>query len=143
MPLCDNDQPLCTTGYFALACEKMNDYGRALRAGVFDTVKSSANIRYYEQGWRLEKCVEAELNRAEGLWAAWWLEFGPSKGGWIIESSVSVSPDVLHYTYESRFVTSVPEFAEQIDLAVGELKVALQENQSFAEEVQRIRQRNI
>ena len=38
--------------------------------------------------------VEAELDPSEGLGAEWWLEIGPgSAGGWMIESSLAISPD--------------------------------------------------
>ncbi len=124
------------TGQFALACEQMNEFARSLRgSSAFGMVRTGADIRHYETGWRLEKWVEAELDKDEGLWAAWWFEFGPREDGWIIESHLAVSPDVFFAGLEDRFATSPQEIGEQLSVVVEDLKNALVKNQQFAEEV--------
>src|SRR5262249_47664951 len=88
-------------------------------------------------GWRLEKWVEAELDRVEGLWAVWWLEFGPSKDGWIVESHLSINPDVLFIGLEDRLAASPKELEEHFLAVVDDLIHALQQNSEFAEEIKR------
>jgi hypothetical protein len=127
-----------TTGQFALACEEMNEYARLLReSSLFGTVRTGADIRCYETGWRLEKWVEAELDKDEGLWAVWWLEFGPTKNGWIIESHLGINPDVLFVGLESRSIESLRDFEQHLSAAVRQLKGALEQDGDFAREVRK------
>src|SRR5262245_28599728 len=131
-------QELSLIGHFALACERMNEFARSLRgSSLFGTVSAGADIRYYESGWRLEKWVEAELDRAEGMWAAWWLELGPTKDGWIVESHLSTGPDGLFIGLEDRLAASPKELEEHLSAVVEDLKHALQQNSEFAEEIKR------
>jgi len=123
-----------------LACEHMNEYARLLRgSSEFESVRTGADIRYYESGWRLEKWIEAELDKDEGLWAAWWLEFGAHEDGWIIESHLAISPDVFFAGLEDQIVTSNQEIGGQLELVVDDLKNALVKNQQFADEVRKRR----
>lgn len=97
-------------GHFALACERMNEFSQSLtQSSHFASVRAGADIRNYESGWRLEKWVEAEIDRVEGLWAAWWLELGPRKDGWMIESHLAVSPDISFIPLKDRFAASCDE----------------------------------
>jgi hypothetical protein len=55
-----DEQDTLATGHFASVCEKLNAFGRALRESKrFYSVRTGADIRYYENGWRLEKSIEA------------------------------------------------------------------------------------
>jgi hypothetical protein len=133
-----NEQESTPTGQFALACERMNEFARTLReSSRFETVRTGADIRYYKNGWRLEKWVEAELNKDQGLWAAWWLELGPHERGWVIESHLAVSPDIFFAGLEDRTATAPQELREQLTAAVDDLKLALDQNMPFAEEVRK------
>jgi hypothetical protein len=127
-------------GLFAMACERLNDFARSLRKqSVFGNVKSRADIRRYEDGWRLQKWVEAELDPLEGLWAAWWLEVGPSStGGWIIESSLSVSPDGIFIGLQDANVNTTEELERCLTVTVDDLEAALEHNTEFAEEVRKL-----
>jgi hypothetical protein len=133
-----NVQELTPTGLFALACERMNEFARTLReSSRFETVRTGADICYYKNGWRLEKWVEAELSKGEGSWAAWWLELGPHERGWVIESHLAVSPDIFFAGLENRVATAPEELRNQLTAAVDDLKQALDQNTSFAEEVRK------
>jgi hypothetical protein len=136
MPL--NEQEPTETGQFALACERMNEFARTFRDSCrFETVRTSADIRYYENGWRLEKWVEAELNKGEGLCVAWWLELGPYERGWIVETHIAISPDIFFAGLEERTATSVQELRQQLIFVVDKLKKALDQDKQFADEVQK------
>lgn len=133
-----NEQEPAAIGQFALACERLNEFALRLReSSRFETVRTGADIRYYKNGWRLEKWVEAELSRNEGLWAAWWLELGSLEQGWIIESHLAVSPDIFFAELEVRTATAAEELRSQLTAAVDNLKRALDENTPFAEEVRK------
>ena len=124
------------TGYFALACEELNEFARSLStSSLFGTVRTGADIRCYETGWRLEKWVEAALDKAEEVWACWWLEFGATKKGWIIQSHLSISPDGVYIGLQDRTADSPAEFQQYLSAVVQELKDALEKNQQFAKEV--------
>jgi hypothetical protein len=130
-------------GQFALACEQMNDFARSLRSeSVFGTVRTGADIRYYENGWRLEKWIEAELEPSQGLWSAWWLELGPHPDGWIVESSLSISPDALFLGFEDRTATSLVELEQCLADSVDNLKRSTSENPQFLEYLRRYRETN-
>ena len=84
----------------------MNEFSRTLRKS-FTLVRTGADIRSYEKrGWRLEKWVEAELDSTEGLWAAWWIEMGATENGWIVESQLAISPDILFIGLADRLAVS-------------------------------------
>ena len=49
---------------FAAACERLIEYGIKLRAsGRFFDVRNGAGTRNYQSGWRLEKWIEADINK--------------------------------------------------------------------------------
>ena len=121
---------------FAQACERMNDFARSLReSGRFHEVRAGADIRSYRNGWRMEKWVEARLHSKEELWAAWWLEIGPRPDGWMIESSVAVSPDIFHDGLNDRIANTPDELTKQLSAAVEELQSALRQRNGFADAV--------
>jgi hypothetical protein len=126
-------------GLFALACERLNDFARSLRTqSVFGKVRSRADIRYHEDGWRLQKWIEAELDQSKGLWAEWWLILGPSTGaGWNIESSLSISPDEIFIVLQEATVNSLGELERCLTVAADQLEQALQQNKEVAEEVRK------
>ena len=131
-------------GQFALACEQMNEFARTMcRSRRFATVTTGQDIRYYRGGewsrggWRLEKWVEAELDKDEGLWAAWWLELGPHERGWLVESDVTICPDIFSAGLDDRMATSPQELGKQLNAAVDDLINALDRNKQFAEEVRK------
>ena len=124
--------------HFAIACERMNDFARSLRrSSVFQEVRTGADIRQYESGWRLEKWVEAQLDPNEGLWAAWWLELGASDRGWVVKSHLAISPNILFIGLADRFAVSPSELERSLSTAVEELRDAMQNNLEFAQEVKR------
>ena len=134
------EQASSPIGYFALACERMNGIARSLReSSFFETVTTGADIRYYQNGWRLEKWVEAELDRTEGLWAVWWLELGPCENGWLVESNFGLNPQGLSVYLEDRFAGSLSELEQHLSAAVEDLELALEQNREFAEEVKKRR----
>jgi hypothetical protein len=141
-PMNEPERETLVIGHFALACERMNEFAQSLRrSSLFMTVRVGADIRNYESGWRLEKWVEAELDKDKDLWAAWWLEFGLCKDGWIIESHLAVSPDAFFFAFENRIATSPQEFGQQLLGVIADLEHSLEQNQQFAEEVRKKRQR--
>jgi hypothetical protein len=134
------EQDSSSTGQFALACEKMNEFARSLRLSLaFESVRTGADIRYYETSWRLEKWVEAEIDGDEGTSAAWWLEFGPHHNGWVVRSHVAVSPDIFFAALEDRVATSPEEVGQRLSVVVDELKNALQQDRQFADAVEKTR----
>jgi hypothetical protein len=133
------EQELFPIRQFAFACEQMNEFAQSLRASSkFGMVRTGADIRNYKNGWRLEKWVEAELNKEQGLWAAWWLESGPREKGWIVESHLAVSPEVFYFGLEDHFASSPQELSQQLSKTVQHLKDALDQNHEFAEVVKKI-----
>jgi hypothetical protein len=132
----DKMRELCPVGSFALACEQLNDFARSLReSSRFATVRAGADIRFYESGWKLEKWVEAELDRDEGSWAAWWLELGPNANGWKLDSHISISHGALLIGMEERSCTTLDALERNLATAVEELTHALERNDLFAQEV--------
>jgi hypothetical protein len=124
---------------FAEAGERLNEYARSIRDSKrFMTVRTGADIRRYDGAWRLEKWMEAELDQQSGLWAAWWIELGPSEAGLVIESHLSVSPDVLHIELPTRRAETADELEDQLRSAVSCLVSALDENPAFSGEVHRL-----
>jgi hypothetical protein len=137
-PMNESEREALVIGHFASACERMNEFARSLhQSSRFVSVRTGADIRNYESGWRLEKWVEAELDRAEGLWAAWWLELGRGERGWVIQSHLAISPDVLFVGLMDELATSPEEIEKLLSAAVENLKDALNQNQQFAEEVKK------
>ena len=110
---------------------------RSLRnSALFDTVRNGANIRHNLDGWRLQKWLEVELDRTEGLWAAWWLELGADKDGWLIESSLSIDPEILFIGLPDRFAATTEELRDRLTEVVDELTGALEQNREFADQVE-------
>src|SRR5688572_33469053 len=67
---------------FAAACDQLNEYSRRLDASSrFFDVRTGADIRNYESGWRLQKWIGADIHTGGvekgGLCACWWLELRP------------------------------------------------------------------
>jgi hypothetical protein len=123
-------------GHFASACERMNDFARSLRGSAdFIEVKTGADIRSYESGWRLEKWVEVLINQPEGLWAAWWLELGSVDHKWKIESHLAISPDILFIGLSDRLAASPAELESCLATAVEELCSALDKNPEFSHQI--------
>src|SRR2546430_896947 len=124
------------TEAFGRACEQMNDFARSVReSGLFPGVKTGADIRCYDSGWRLEKWVEAEINPSEGLSAAWWLELGPDGDKLVVRSNLSISHGELFINLPDRAVTSPAELEEALAKAVADLTGSLAFNSRFTEEV--------
>jgi len=122
---------------FASACEAMNTFARSLRdLALFTTVRTGADIRYYQSGWRLEKWVEGEIRETPNLWAAWWLELGGSDGDWLVQSHLSIDPEVLFISLPDRCARSLKELEENLSVAVNELTHALEINQEFANHIE-------
>ncbi len=120
---------------FAIACERLNDYARELRnAAAFREVTTGNGIRNYTNGWRLEKWLEAELNRDEGWSAAWWLELGGTDGDWLIVSHLSISHSDVFIELREQTVPSA-ELHQHLMSAVQELESSLKDNATFAREV--------
>jgi hypothetical protein len=117
---------------FCEACEWLNDYARNLRSSErFRTVVTSADIRDYRSGWRLEKCIEAELDQKEGLFACWWLELGYQDGHWLVSSNLSISHSDVYFEFPDRFAETVEELKTRLNKAVCELKNSLESHDGF------------
>src|SRR5260221_7983658 len=132
--MASNDAEPSAICSFARACEEMNDFARSLQdQGIFREVKPGADIRYYDQCWRMEKWVEAGLDRWKT--ACWFLELGHNGSEWVVESRVSVSQGDAFIELKPRFASSVMALQVSLAEAVGELKRSLTEKRSFADEV--------
>lgn len=124
-------------GLFARACENLNEFARSMReSSLFSSVRTGSDIRYYETGWRLEKWVEAEINKAEERWVVWWLELGHESGKWILESHLEITPEGEFINLPKRVAESPTELKEQIRATVEELTTALVHNREFASAVE-------
>jgi hypothetical protein len=129
---------------FAEACERMNSFARALRAqGWFGVIRTGADIRKYESGWRLEKFIEAELNSEKGEWACWWLEIGLRKGQWLISSNISITNSEIHLEFEDRQAGSNEELKICLNSAVSDLEDSLNYESDFKRAVEAAKKKMI
>jgi hypothetical protein len=136
----DVEREASAIGLFALACESLNEFARSMReSSLFSNVKTGSDIRYYETGWRLEKWVEAEINKTEERWVVWWLELGHESGRWILQSHLAISPQGEFISIPDRFANSPTELKEQLRIAVEGLTTALVRNSEFASAVEQAR----
>lgn len=137
----DAEREMSAIGLFARACETLNEFARSLReSNLFSSVRAGSDIRYYETGWRLEKWVEAEINKVEELGAVWWLEIGPGEtSGWLLESHLAITPEGDFFNLPSRVADSPGELKEHLRVAVDQLITALNRNSEFASAVERAR----
>ena len=123
---------------FASACERLNDYAQQLRRHPeYKIVKTGADIRSYQSGWRMEKWVELLLSERDGTWAAWWLQMGLVDKKWTIECHLSVSNGDLFIDAPTRRAISIEDFGCGLSEAVEWLVSALDVNETFAHEVRR------
>jgi hypothetical protein len=129
----DDSEPFAI-GSFARACEEMNDFARSLQSqGIFRVVKPGADICYYDQCWRMQKWVEADLDRWKT--ACWFLELGHNGSEWVVESRVSVSEGDTFIELKPRRANSVMALQVALAEAVDELRRSLTEIRGFADEV--------
>jgi hypothetical protein len=127
---------------FARTCERMNDFSRQLyRQGHFENVRSSADIRSYESGWRLEKYVEADVCTREGYVAAWCIELGRSHEGWFVELSVNVSHSDVYSNLGTRHASSIHELERALDESVNVLIATTMPTSEFAAAIEALRRR--
>ncbi len=121
---------------FAKACEEINEYARKLRESqAFRSVKTGADIRMYNSGWRLEKFIEGELNSQESQYSVWWLELGRSNNQWVVTSNVSISNSNVDFDLCCMKAGFSEDLAECLQVAVRKLKVALDEHTDFRKAV--------
>ena len=135
----DAEPEMTAIGLFAQACESLNEFARSLRAStLFNNVRSGADIRYYETGWRLEKWVEADIDQAkESDVVVWWLELGAGEsGGWLLESHLAITPEGEFINLPTRVANLVTDLEEQLRISVEELITALNSNPEFAKAVE-------
>ena len=100
---------------FAIACEKLNEFAQSMNSpSLFSTGRTSADIRNYATGWRLEKYVEASVWGREDEIAAWCLELG-KKERWIVHASVNLAPSEIYL----ELINSLAETEEEIELALN------------------------
>lgn len=126
---------------FAIVCELLNDYARTLRStAAFPEVRTGADIRHFSHGWRLEKWVEAELNREEGHWACWWIELGATGGHWLIDTHLSISHHPLFISLQEAQAVPADQLRPQLLRATEELTRALETNATFAREIAQLKQ---
>lgn len=126
---------------FAKSCEVINEFARGLREyGVFDSVKTGADIRDYESGWRLEKYVEAVVVPDEGFVAAWWLELGERGGRWVVESNVSVSHTEIGLTLPERTAPDILSLERILKETVDELTSTAHQEHSFMKELLKLKE---
>lgn len=125
-------------GHFALACEQLNAYAQTLREkAIFQVVRTGADIRRYESAACLEKWIEAELDKSEGISAAWWLEIKYDGNRWIIESSVNISPNIWFLELETKYANSIEDLNRNLRLAVDGLICAMANNDDFSIQVKK------
>lgn len=133
----DVEGEVSAIGLFARACEDLNEFARSMReSSLFSSVRTASDIRYYQTGWRLEKWVEAEINKAEERWVVWWLELGHESGKWTLESHLEITPEGEFINLNKRVVESPTEVHEEIRATVEELTTALVRNPEFASAVE-------
>lgn len=132
----------CSTAieFFAQCCEQINDFARDLRReGIYREVRTGADIRKYESGWRLEKYIEAELDADQGFWLAWWLELGLKDDKWVVSANVSVSHSDLFYELPDRFAADEKQLKASLQKAVSDLKAAVIPDSKFGIEIEKFR----
>jgi len=133
----DADPERSAIGLFARACESLNEFARSLYASTrFNNIRTGADIRYYETGWRLEKWVEAEIGQTQESVVVWWLELGAGEsGGWLLESHLAITPEGEFITLPTRVAGSLTDLEEQLRVSIEELITALDRNHEFARAV--------
>lgn len=123
---------------FAKCCEQINDFARDLRhEGIYQEVRTGADIRNYESGWRLEKYIEAELDANQGLWLAWWLELGLKDDKWIVSANVSVSHTDLFFELPDHLAVDEEQLKISLQKAVSDLKAAVTPDSKFGMEIEK------
>jgi hypothetical protein len=128
---------------FAIACERVNDFSRRLETdGEFISVRVGADIRKYESGWRLEKWVEAEIDREEMLWAAWWLDLNRKDYNWIVNAHVSISHGEFFAEFPVRSAASLNDLEEHLHATVEELITAKETRFDFAYKIKKLSQKS-
>lgn len=129
---------------FAHGCEQMNEFARELRQKEnFAEVRTGADIRNYDSGWRLEKYVEAEIDAIQGFGVTWWLELGWKDDKWLIGASVSVSHTDLFYELPDCFAVNEEELKLCLEKTLKSLKSALKSDSEFCRQVARLRKTNV
>jgi hypothetical protein len=138
MSRCDNAEAI---RLFAESCEALNDFERVLRNNsAFSNVRSSADIRNYASGWRLEKYVEAEISATRGLWAAWCLELGQTDDcHWLVESGVNISHSGVNIGFPDYVAKNTQELRAALNQAVDALIASAEKRHKFSREIERLR----
>ena len=123
---------------FASSCETLNDYACDLRQRLESVaVRTGADIRRYNNGWRLEKYVEAELEPKKGHIAAWWIDLGFTGDKWAVSSNVSVSHTDIHIELPVKYATDSAALRELLVDTIGQLAGMTEKENAFATEIRR------
>ena len=118
---------------FASSCELLNGFARDLRQRLGSApVRTGADIRKYNNGWRLEKYVEAELEPEEGHTAAWWIDLGWADEKWVVSSNVSVSHTDIHIELPERYTTDSANLREILTETIDQLIGMTEKENAFA-----------
>jgi hypothetical protein len=118
---------------FARSCESLNDFARDLRKRHSTVnVRTGADIRKYQNGWRLEKYVEADVDPNAGKTAAWWLELGWADDTWMVSSNVNVSHTDIHIELPVRHAKDAAELQAVLEDTISQLIGMAHEDNPFA-----------
>lgn len=129
---------------FAQSCEALNSFARELREqGRYGEVRTSADIRTYSTGWRLEKYVEAEIDLDEGYVAAWCLELSRKDGNWLVASSVNVSNTDVYFDLGTRAAESVEQLESILRLVTTALAATAASESSFSNAIRAISDKSV
>ena len=124
---------------FARCCERLNEFARDLREQKrFGDVRTHADIRYYADGWRLEKSVEADLAPADGHIVAWCIELARVGDEWRVASSANASHSEIYRDLGDRMASSVAQLERALDEATVELISMAERDSEFCRAVERL-----
>jgi len=122
----------------AKACEKLNSFAVELtKRKVFLNTTTCTDLRYYEDGWKFEKYIEAPINKMEGYTAAWALELSDENGKWKIRGNVSIS----YSDYDEDIFTDViceNDLEDGLNRAIQVMIASYQTGHSFRNEIDRL-----
>ena len=105
--------------------ERMNGYEIELsRTGLFGEVTGCAELRYYRNGWALERYTEA-YRKKDGGCLCWWFDLRCRDSVWIVHYWIAFipkgGPQETLYDFDDLCATTLNDLCQNIEKAVAEL----------------------
>ena len=127
---------------FSNCCELLNTYELELaeRWKPID-VKSGADIRKYNCGWRLEKYLEANISPEEGNIATWWIELGYIEGRWVVSSNVNISHTEIYIELPDMYSENIIDLKSSLEESVALLQSMTESDNPFSDEINKKRRK--